>query len=224
MRILLLCLLAAASFGANTVDTPDLGTGAVPPVAGALTGTVAIANGGTNSSTALSGSTIMISNGSAIVQGTAGTTTTLLHGNAAGAPTYGQAVLTTDVTGVLPVANGGTASSTAATARAALGVAQFDWPGMIEVPTAKTYYLIPTATTGYTFTSVTIYTVSGTATANFKIGSTSITGASAIAVTSTPQTIALSAANVAVATDTVTLVITAPVAAVDLVYNLGYTR
>ncbi len=163
MRILLLFLFAAVSFGA-TVDTPDLGTGAVPPVAGALTGIVAIANGGT-------------------------------------------------------------ASSTAATARAALGVAQFDWPGMIEVPTAKTYYLIPTATTPYTFTSVTIYTISGTCTANFKINSTSITGASAISVTSTPQTIALSAANAAVATDTVTLVITAPAGpCVDLIYNLGYTR
>ncbi len=141
-------------------------------------------------------------------------------------------VVTTDAKGrvtsgtasPLPVANGGTASTTAATARAALGVAQFDFTGMIEVPTAKTYTLIPTATTGYTFTSVTIYTLSGTATANFKIGSTSITGASAIAVTSTPQTIALSAANVAVATDTVTLVITAPSSAVDLVFNLGFTR
>lgn len=51
-----------------------------------------IANGGTNSATALSGSSIMISNGSAIVQGTLGTTTTVLHGNAAGAPTYSAVV------------------------------------------------------------------------------------------------------------------------------------
>lgn len=39
--------------------------------------------------------------------GSLGTTTTLLHGNAAGAPTFGAVNLTTDVTGVLPIANGG---------------------------------------------------------------------------------------------------------------------
>lgn len=37
-----------------------------------------------------------------------GTTTTVLHGNAAAAPTFGAVVLTTDVSGLLPVANGGT--------------------------------------------------------------------------------------------------------------------
>ena len=37
-----------------------------------------------------------------------GTTTTLLHGNAAGNPSFAQASLTADVTGVLPLANGGT--------------------------------------------------------------------------------------------------------------------
>lgn len=37
-----------------------------------------------------------------------GTTTTLLHGNAAGAPSYAAASLTADVTGTLPAANGGT--------------------------------------------------------------------------------------------------------------------
>ncbi len=44
-----------------------------------------------------------------------GTTTTLLHGNAAGNPSFGQAVLTTDVTGVLPTANGGTGQNSTAT-------------------------------------------------------------------------------------------------------------
>lgn len=183
-----------------------------------------IADGGTASTTALSGLSIMISDGSKIVQGTAGTTTTVLHGNAAGAPTYGAVSLTAEVSGVLPFANGGTNAATAATARTSLGVSQFDlFVSQLEAPTAKTYTVVPTATRGYTFTAVTIYTLSGTATANFKINSTSITGASAIAVTSTPQTITLSAANVVVATDTVTLVITSPSSAVDLVYNLSGT-
>lgn len=70
-----------------------------------LTGVLPIANGGTASGTALSGSSIAISNGTAIVQGAAGTTTTLLHGNAAGAPTYSAVSLTADVSGDLPFAN-----------------------------------------------------------------------------------------------------------------------
>lgn len=41
-----------------------------------------------------------------------GTTTTLLHGNAAGEPTWAAVDLTRDVTGVLPVLNGGTGQST----------------------------------------------------------------------------------------------------------------
>ncbi|PJA12174.1 MAG: hypothetical protein COX65_08915, partial [Elusimicrobia bacterium CG_4_10_14_0_2_um_filter_56_8] len=52
-----------------------------------VTGTVAIANGGTNSSTALTGSAIMVSNlaGNRIEQGPSGSVTTVLHGNAGGA-------------------------------------------------------------------------------------------------------------------------------------------
>lgn len=79
----------------------------------AATGTLPIARGGTNSSTALSGSSIVVSNGTSIIQGSAGTSTTVLHGNASGTPTYGAVALTTDVSGTLPVANGGTNSSTA---------------------------------------------------------------------------------------------------------------
>lgn len=37
-----------------------------------------------------------------------GTTTTVLHGNASGNPSFGAVSLTTDVSGTLPVANGGT--------------------------------------------------------------------------------------------------------------------
>lgn len=39
-----------------------------------------------------------------------GTTTTILHGNAAGQPTWSAVVLTADVSGILPGANGGTAN------------------------------------------------------------------------------------------------------------------
>lgn len=42
-----------------------------------------------------------------------GTTTTVLHGNASGSPTFAAVTLTTDVTGSLPIANGGTGQATA---------------------------------------------------------------------------------------------------------------
>lgn len=60
--------------------------------AAGLSSTLAIGSGGTNSATALSGSSIMVSNGSAVIQGAAGTSTTLLHGNASGTPTYSSVV------------------------------------------------------------------------------------------------------------------------------------
>lgn len=44
--------------------------------------------------------------------GSLGTTVTVLHGNAAGAPTFGAVGLTTDVTGILPVPNGGSGAGT----------------------------------------------------------------------------------------------------------------
>lgn len=47
--------------------------------------------------------------------GSLGTTTTVLHGNAAGVPSFGAVSLTLDVSGVLPIANGGTGSATVAT-------------------------------------------------------------------------------------------------------------
>lgn len=48
----------------------------------------------------------------------AGTTTTVLHGSATGDPTYGAVVLTSDVSGILPVANGGTGRNTGTSAYA----------------------------------------------------------------------------------------------------------
>ncbi len=45
-----------------------------------------------------------------------GSATTVLHGGGAGGPTWGSIALGTDVTGVLPIANGGTNSSATATA------------------------------------------------------------------------------------------------------------
>jgi hypothetical protein len=60
------------------------------------------------SSTALTANRMVLGGGAGAAPSTPvtlGTTTTVLHGNAAGAPTWGQVTLTTDVTGTLPVGN-----------------------------------------------------------------------------------------------------------------------
>lgn len=65
-----------------------------------------------------------------------GTSTTVLHGAAAGAPTFGAVALTTDVSGTLPIANGGLAN----TADAIIG----GGTKFTQTPTGCT----PSATTG----------------------------------------------------------------------------
>ncbi len=57
-----------------------------------------------------------------------GTTTTLLHGNAAGAPTFAAASLTADVSGILPTANGGTANAFFTVAGPATSAKTFTFP------------------------------------------------------------------------------------------------
>lgn len=101
------CLIAHTA-GTFATDLAALKWTIVSGTTTEIGGVTPIANGGTNSSTALSGSSIVVSNGTSIVQGSAGTATTLLHGNASGAPTYSAASLTADVSGILPLANGGT--------------------------------------------------------------------------------------------------------------------
>jgi hypothetical protein len=74
----------------------------------------------------------------------AGTTTTVLHGNAAGAPTYGAVSLTTDVTGTLPIANGGTNGTASPTAN---GVTYGDGTAYAFTAAGTTGQIL-TATTG----------------------------------------------------------------------------
>jgi hypothetical protein len=100
-----------------------------------VTGTLPVGNGGTGltggtsggilgftgpatlaSSVELTANALVLGGGAGatpVPMASLGTATTVLHGNAAGAPTFGAVVLTTDISGVLPVANGGTNSSAA---------------------------------------------------------------------------------------------------------------
>lgn len=67
------------------------------------------------SSVALTANELVIGGGAGATPaplGSLGTTTTVLHGNAGGAPTFGAVDLTADVSGALPAANGGTGLTT----------------------------------------------------------------------------------------------------------------
>ncbi len=85
------------------------GTGIASGTSGGIlgftgTGTVA-------SSALLTANAIMLGGGAGATPTTMaslGTSSTVLHGNAAGAPSFGSVALTSDVSGILPLANGGT--------------------------------------------------------------------------------------------------------------------
>lgn len=117
---------AAAAPTFRTLVAADL-----PPISsGSITGIVPVANGGTGlasgtsggvlaytaagtiaSSAALTANRIVLGGGAGAaptVLGSLGTTTTVLHGNAAGAPSFAAVNLSTTVTGTLPLGNGGT--------------------------------------------------------------------------------------------------------------------
>lgn len=75
--------------------------------------TLAISKGGTGTGTAPTQyGVIYASSTTAYASTAAGTSTQVLHGNAAGAPTWGAVSLTADVSGTLPVGNGGTGATT----------------------------------------------------------------------------------------------------------------
>lgn len=123
--------VSAGTVSSVDVAVPSGGSAGLLSVSGGpitSSGTITISTNGTSgglayfsssgrlaSSGAFTANRIMLGGGAGnnpTVVSSLGTTTTLLHGNASGAPTFGAVSLTTDISGVLPVANGGTNSST----------------------------------------------------------------------------------------------------------------
>lgn len=107
------------------------GTGA-DPLFGAFTLPASVTSGGVAcyTSTTAQGTSVLLTANAIIVGGGAGacpaplaslgTTTTVLHGNAGGPPSFGSVALGSDVSGQLPIGNGGTGAASAAAAISAL--------------------------------------------------------------------------------------------------------
>ena len=138
--------------------------GAALPVASGGTGLTAGTSGGVlaytasgtlASSSALTASALVLGGGAGAAptpMGSLGTTTTVLHGNVSGAPTFGAVSLTADVSGTLPAANGGT------------GVAN-NAASTITISGAFATTLTVSGTTGVTLpTTGTLATLAGTET------------------------------------------------------------
>ena len=100
-----------------------------------------------------------------------------------------------------------------------------DWTAQIETAANKTYFV--DANTAYAGTINNIYiecATSGTVTAALKIAGTAVTSISAVAVTSTPQTVTQTGANIFTAGQAITLVTSSNAACLDLVFSVNYTR
>jgi hypothetical protein len=127
----LLASSAAAAGGVSSVAQSF--TGGIVSVAGSpitTSGTLALTVAGTSggvpyfssastwaSSAALTQYGVVIGGGAGVAPTStaAGTSTTVLHGNASGTPTFGAVSLTADVSGTLPNTSGGTGQSSAFT-------------------------------------------------------------------------------------------------------------
>jgi hypothetical protein len=157
---------AGAAFTVARLACADLSDSGAGCTGGGGTGTV------THTAGALTANQVVIGAGSADIAalGTLGTTTTLLHGNASGAPTFGSVVnadiaastidLTAKVTGTLPVANGGTGvTSSTGTGSTVLSAG----PALTGTPTAPTASALTNstqlATTAYADAAVTAATL-----------------------------------------------------------------
>ena len=114
-------VLGTANGGTNLSSFTSGGAMYATSTSVLTTGTLPNTAGGTGQSSAFTQYGVTYaSTTTALATTAAGTTTTVLHGNASGAPTFGAVSLTADVSGILPIANGGTGSATLAGANIAL--------------------------------------------------------------------------------------------------------
>lgn len=113
--------LATANGGTNLTAFTSGGAMYATSTSALTTGTLPNTAGGTGQSSAFTQYGVTYASSTTVLATTsAGTSTTVLHGNSAGAPTFGAVSLTADVSGTLPILNGGTGQTTATAAFNAL--------------------------------------------------------------------------------------------------------
>lgn len=136
------CYVASLGSGVGSVTSVGFTGGLISVATGTSTPafTVAGTSGGipyfSSSSTwassgALTASALLLGGGAGAAptaMGSLGTTSTVLHGNAAGAPTFGAVSLTADVSGILPAANGGNGNGFFAVSGPATATKTFTFP------------------------------------------------------------------------------------------------
>jgi hypothetical protein len=176
----------------DTTGTLTVARGGTGLTAGTSGGILAFTATGTlASSAALTANQLILGGGAGVAPaalGSLGTTTTVLHGNAAGAPTFGAVVLTTDVSGILPGANGGsgngffavtgpttslktftfpdasatmlTSAATVTTAQGGTGIASYTIGDLLQASGATTLSALAATSTGNALISGGVGTVS----------------------------------------------------------------
>lgn len=113
----------------STLPVSNGGTGLTMGTSGGILGFTAA--GTLASSAVLTANRIVLGGGAGAtptVLGSLGTTITLLHGNAAGAPTFGAVALATEVSGTLSASNGGTSNAFFAVSGPAASIKTFTFP------------------------------------------------------------------------------------------------
>ena len=97
------------------------------------------------------------------------------------------------------------------------------FPCVIQSPVNGDYRLVLNTPYGFTISSITTRSVSGTCTATFKVNSTNL-GGTANSVSSTEQTQSHATANVAAIGDDIVLTVSANSACVGMSFTINYAR
>lgn len=121
--------VALATDVSGTLPVANGGTGLMSGTSGGILGFTA--SGTVASSGALTANALLLGGGAGSTPsalGSLGTTTTVLHGNAAGAPTFGAVALATEVSGTLSASNGGTSNQFFAVAGPATSTKTYTFP------------------------------------------------------------------------------------------------
>ena len=135
----------------------------------------------------------------------------------------GSIDLTSKVTGALPIANGGTAATSASAARTALELAVNSWSGILLLPANQTYKLVIKIPFAGVINSVTTMCASGSATATFKINTTAL-GGTANAISTSEQSQNHASDNAFSVGDDIQVTISSNSSCVDASFSIVYTR